>query len=163
MTTSYTRSTTSTYTQSRARYVLGKVYEDILNITLADVISKSEADSWRDSLLYLANNQAINHFEFQFYRSDGTAIGGLRYDLDSSGNIYSDEDSGELDFWGLPEGTYAKLLVDLDYSSSKIEEVNKQLEDWGWGTGESLSGDMQYLKSYSKEGYGLKQNKIGEW
>lgn len=163
MITTYTRSTTSTYTQSRANYVMGKVYEDTLNMMSAGVINKSKADSWRQSLLYLLSMQAVNYFEFQLYKSDGTVIGGLHYKLESSGGIYSDEDSGELDFWGLPSGSYATLLVDLDYGSSKIEEVNRQLKEWGWGTGTSLGGNHQYLKSYSKEGYGLEQNKIGEW
>lgn len=163
MVTTFTRSTTSTYTQSRANYVMGKVYEDTLNMMSAGIISKSTADSWRQSLLYLLSKQAVNYFEFQFYRSDRSEIGGIHYKIESNGNIYSDEDSGGLDFWGLPSGVYATLLVDLDYDSPKIEEVQRQLDEWGWGIGKSLSGSHQYLKSYSKEGYGFGQNKVGKW
>jgi hypothetical protein len=68
-----------------------------------------------------------------------------------------------LNYWSLPSDTRVNLLVDLDYSSPNIDEVNRQLEAWGWGSGNALSGTSNYLKSYSKEGYGFQQSKIGSW
>lgn len=163
MVTTYTASNTDTYTIARAKYVLGKVYEDLIGLYQANLIKKEICDKWRDDLLYIIENRALDYFQFQLIRSDNTEIGGLHYVLDATGNIYTDDRTGGIDYWGLPSNTRVKLLVSLAANSSKTSEVNAELERRGWGSGNPLSGTAQYMKSYSREGFGFKQSKIGEW
>jgi hypothetical protein len=163
MSTTYTNSITDTYTVARAKYVLGKVYEDLLGLYQANVIRKERCDSVRDDLLYLAEKKVLKYFQFQFKKPDGTEVGGLHYEVNSSGAVNTDDKTGGLDYWGLPTGTTFNLLVQLNNSADNYKEVNEELERRGWGTGSALSGSQQYLKSYSKDGYGYKQSKIGQW
>ena len=163
MALSYTRSEASSYSEARARYVMGKVYEDLLGLTHRGLITKERADQIRSDVLYLLNKQVLEYFQLQFKKPDGTEIGGLHYELKSDGQIYSDEDSGNINYWMLSSDTKVNLLVSLNRSASNIQEVDEQLEEWGWGTGKSLEGTRQALKSYSKDGYGLNQSKIGDW
>lgn len=163
MTTTITRSATDTFTEARANYVLGKVYEDTLAMYTAGILSKDRCDTWRTQLYYIINNRALKYFQFQFTKSDGTKVGGLHYELKADGNISSNDKSGGVDYWNLPSGVGVYLLVDLDNSSPKISEVNEQLAKWGWGTGPPMDGTQDFLKSYSKDGFGVKQSKIGQW
>ncbi|WP_419211630.1 hypothetical protein ACNR9Q_12895 [Maribacter sp. X9] len=163
MSTSYTRSESTTYTAARARYVMGKVHEDLLGLMNRGLVSLDRVNSIKSDVLYLLDKQALKYFQLQFKTPEGEEIGGLHYEVKSSGQIYSDEDSGRINYWMLSSDTKVNLLVNLDRSSSNIDEVDRQLDDWGWGNGASLSGTKEVLKSYSKEGYGLTQSKIGTW
>ena len=40
MSGTYTLSSTNTYTEARARYVMGKVYEDITSLMLTDLVTQ---------------------------------------------------------------------------------------------------------------------------
>lgn len=159
----YSRSQTSTYTEARARYVMGKVHEDLLGLMSRGLINLDRANSIKESVLYLLNKQALKYFQLQFKKPDGTEIGGLHYELKSDGTIHSDENSGNIDYWLLSSETKVNLLVCLNRDSPNIDEVDRQLEDWGWGDGSALEGTKEVLKSYSKDGYGLTQSKIGQW
>ena len=163
MSTTYTSSITDTYTVARAKYVLGKVYEDLLAMYQANVITKERCDKLRDDLLFLAEKRVLRYFQFQLKKTDGAEIGGLHYEVNSSGTINTDDKTGGIDYWGLPSNTKLILLVDLNNSAANYDEVNEELERRGWGTGAALSGTQQYLKTYSKDGFGFKQSKIGQW
>lgn len=162
MTQAYTRSITDTYTEARARYVMGKVYEDLMSLMLAGLITKDRADKIRTDILYLLSKKALKFFELQFKKS-GSEIGGLHYEVRNDSAISMDDDSGNIDFWGLDKTVTVGLLVQLDKSSPNIDEVNRQLAAWGWGTGNALTGIPQFSKSYSKDGFGVKQSIIGKW
>lgn len=163
MSTTYTRSETDTYTEARARYVLGKVYEDMISLFQANFLTKAKCDQWREDLLYIIDKRAMSYFQFQFKKADGSEIGGLHYEQNSTGGISSDDNTGGIDYWELPSDTKVSLLVNLNISSINYAEVNEELNNRGWGSGQSLSGTQQYLKSYSKDGFGYKQSKIGAW
>ena len=158
----FTLSVTDTYTEARANYVLGKVYEDLLAMYTTGLLTKATCDRWRSELFYIVSKKALKYFQFQFTKPDGTKVG-LHYELKADGTISTNDKSGGIDYWSLPPGTTVYLLVDLDYGSAKISEVKEQIAEWGWGTGSALEGTSDYLKSYSKEGFGFKQSKIGQW
>jgi len=141
---SFTKSGTDTYSEVRANYIVGKVYENTLNLMNTGLISKLRADGIRSDILYLLSKKALNWFELQFHKPDGTK-GGIHYQLKADGSIYTDEPSGGLDFWSLPANTVVKL-------------VDAQITAWGWGTGNALQGTMEYHRSFSKEGFGLQQS-----
>ncbi|WP_452230021.1 HORMA-1 domain-containing protein [Lacinutrix sp. MEBiC02404] len=163
MSTSYTRSESSTYTEARARYVMGKVQEDLLGLMSRGLINLDRVNSIKKDVLYLLNKEALKYFQLQFKTPEGNEVGGLHYEVQSSGQIHSDEDSGRINYWLLSSDTKVNLLVQLNRSSENIDEVDKQLEEWGWGNGSALTGTREVLKSYSKDGYGLNQSKIGTW
>jgi hypothetical protein len=78
-------------------------------------------------------------------------------------SITVDDNSGGLDFWGLPNNTSVTLLVQLNRNSSSIQEVDRQVAAWGWGTGTALQGTYTASKTFSKDGFGLKESTIGQW
>lgn len=159
----YTRSHTSTYTEARARYVMGKVKDDLYGLMNRSLITQKRVDTIYNSLLYLLNHEVLHFFELQFKKGNGHPIGGLRYEVNTSGTIYSDKESGAIDYWSLPDNTRVDLLVDLDQGAKNYQQVMDQLSQWGWGTGRSLEGKEEHLKNYSKDGYGLSQKIIGDW
>lgn len=163
MSNTYTRSVTDTYTEARARYVMGKAYDDILNLVWRGLITRDYADSIRRDILYLLSKKVLKSFELQFTTATGREIGGIHYEVKSDSTISMDNDSGGIDFWGLDDGTEVSLFIVKDNTSPHIEEVNRQLQAWGWGTGNALTGSKEYSKSYSKDGFGLKQSIIGKW
>lgn len=163
MSTSYTRSESSTYTESRARYVMGKVQEDLLGLMNRGLMRLDRVNSIKSDVLYLLNKEALKYFQLQFKTPDGKEVGGLHYEVHSNGQIYSDENSGRINYWLLSSDTRVNLLVQLDRDSKNIDEVDRQIENWGWGNGSALLGTREVLKSYSKDGYGVTQSKIGSW
>ena len=162
MTETYTRSVTDTYTEARARYVMGKVYDHLVNLYLRGIMTKTEADRMRSDILYLMDKRAITYFQLQF-KTPGYADKGLHYEVRGDSTISMDDESGGINFWSLSSNTSVNLLVRLNRSSPNIEEVDMQLEEWGWGTGSALSGTHTASKSFSKDGFGLKESTIGSW
>lgn len=163
MSLSATQTQTGTYTEARARQVIGKVYEDFLGMLSANLLEKAEVDRWRTDLLYIANQESLNYFEIQFTKPDRTKVG-LRYELDDSGNIFLDDDSGGIDYYDLPKGTTASILVQLRDTADKYREVVRELtQNRGWGNGVALEGGSTYDRAYSSSGYGLNRNRIGQW
>lgn len=160
----YTRSNTDTYSEARARYVMGKVYDHLVSLYMRGIITKDHADQMRNDILYLMDKKAITFFEIQFKTLTGREIGGLHYEVRADSTISMDEDSGGVDFWGLDKNnTVASLLVWLNRASPNITEVDRQLAEWGWGSGAALAGSSQPSKSFSKDGFGLKESIIGKW
>ncbi len=158
-----TRSVTDTYTEARARYVMGKVYDHLVSLYTRGLITKDYADSLRNDLLYLLGKRALTYFQLQFKTSSGGEFGGLHYEVRADSTLSVDDESGGLDFWGLPSNTSVSLLVNLNRSSAYITEVDRQLEAWGWGSGSSLHGTHAPSKTFSKDGFGLKESIVGTW
>jgi hypothetical protein len=158
----YTRSVTDTYTEARARYVMGKVYDHLVSLYVRGIITKAEADRMRSDILYLMDRRAITYFQLQF-KTPGNSDRGLHYEVRADSTISIDDDSGGIDFWSLTSDTSVNLVVSINRSSPHIVEVDRQLAEWGWGTASALSGTHQASKSFSKDGYGLKESIIGSW
>lgn len=160
MNSTYTKSETDTYSESRANYATGKVYEVLMNMAGANLISYDRADKWKEDLLFLQRKRAINFFEFQFKNSSGEKIGGLRYKVSADNTIITDDDSGGLNFWGAA-GAKVTFFVSIDWSTSHSEEVQEYTENWGAGT--QLDFPEVHQKSFSKKGYGFNESKLGDW
>jgi len=157
-----TNSNSSTWSEARANHVMGKVYENLMGLKSRGLITIQRANQIREQILYLLSKQVLNFFELQFINSSGVKIGGLHYKVFPTG-VISDEDSKDENYWRLSNDIRVCLLVDLDENSSNIKEVNNKLKEWGFGIGSPLEGVEEELRTYSKDGYGLKQIKIGDW
>jgi hypothetical protein len=158
----YTRSVSDTYTEARACYVMGKVYDHLVSLYLRGIMTKAEADIMRSDILYLMDRRAITYFELQF-RTPGYTDRGLHYEVRGDATISMDDESGGINFWGLGSNTTVNLVVMLNRASPHIIEVDRQLEEWGWGTASALTGTHQASKSFSKDGFGLKESIVGTW
>lgn len=157
-------SQTNTYTEARAQHIMDKIYDDTLGMWNAGLITKAQSENWRKDLLYLLNKQVLHKFEFQFRKPNGDEIGGLRQIVRDDNSILDDDDSGGNDFFNLPMNTNASLVVMLDSNSKNYNEANEELKKRGWGNnGKGLTGNAQAHGNYSKDGYGVNINKIGEW
>ena len=158
-----TRSRTSTYTETRVRHVMEKVYEDMLNLAHRGFLSYDRASEWHDDLSYLLNAQAICCFEVQLHRPNKTKAG-WRYDLKDDGSILSDLDSGGLNLYGLPDDTEASLLVRYRDNHPNKEQVRAEMRKRGWTTGGSfIKGSSTRDRDYSKDGYGVYRSRVGTW
>lgn len=162
MSDTYVNSATNTYTEARARYVMGKVYEDLMGLMMAGVITKEYADKTRGELLYLLGKRVLKSFQLQFKDGYGREKGGLHYEVRADSTIAVDDQTGGIDFWGLEDIT-VNLFIKKDPASPNLIEVNNQLRAWGWGSGSPLAGSATYAKSYSNGGYGVQQSIIGKW
>lgn len=163
MSDTYVNSATNTYTEARARYVMGKVYEDLIGLMTADLITKDYADKTRKELLYLLDKKVLKSFQLQFKDVYGGEKGGIHYEVRADSTIAVDDQTGGIDFWGLDSGITVSLFIKKDPNSPNLAEVNRQLTAWGWGSGSALTGSATYAKSYSSGGFGVQQSIIGKW
>jgi|APLak6261682215_1056145.scaffolds.fasta_scaffold03632_2 hypothetical protein len=155
-----TNTITNAYTEARARYVKGKIFDDFNSMIYRGFTSISSKDlkDWRDDIQYIIERDALNFFEIQFRSSDKKWA--VRYEVDKLGNISRDDDSGGVDFYNIPEASIVSIVVKRDKTNN---DVSDYLEKRGWGTGgefiaESASSD----KSYSKDGFGVNRKILGD-
>lgn len=152
-TTTITKSQTDTFTEARARYVLGKIFDDFNAIIYRKFnhITTDDLKEWRGVIQYIMERNALYKFELQFTK--GNQEWAVGYEVDKQGNIARDDDSGGIDFYSIPADASLSILVRRDRSN---EEITKYLEKLGWGTGGTfLTEESDTHKSFSKDGFGV--------
>lgn len=161
-TQSYSR--TSTYIYSRARVVMNKALDDIIGLCAIGFITKDTALKWYEDILYVLSKEAADFFEIQLISSSLKQCG-IRYEVSDNGYIYEDSESGGIDYYGLHNDTQVSLFLKLRTNSPNYYEVLQELENnRGWGTnGKALENSIVGDRAYSKDGYGLVRNKVGQW
>jgi hypothetical protein len=155
----YSLSQSSTYTEGRARYVMGKLFDDFNNILFRGFENNSteQIKGWRNDVQYVMENDALCHFELQFASANRTWT--VRYDVDKSGGISRDDDSGSIDFYSIPSSAKANIVLDYD---RKNKDVTAYLESRGWKDGGAFNGENGNLdRAYSKEGFGVNRKLTG--
>ena len=154
---------TTTYTEARARYVIDKVFEDFTALIIRGFATQDEIRKWKDDLLYIMNEEALTFFEVQLKKPDGQKVA-LKYYVKSDNSLSQDSSSGNLGLYGLPMGTTANLCAELNKESKNYNKVHNELHtNRGWGYGNNVEGIIEKQHAYSKEGYGVERNKIGNW
>lgn len=155
----FTRSSTDAYTEAKARYVKGKIFDDFNSMMYRGFTSVSANDlkEWRDDIQYIIERNALYHFEVQFRTSDKKWA--VRYEVDKAGGISRDDDSGGLDFYNIPETASISMVVKRDHTN---KDVSDYLVKRGWGTGgEFIAEGASNDKSYSKDGFGVNRKILG--
>ena len=161
MSGTYTASYTSTYTEARAREVMKKVTTDLTVICARGLLTDERKDNWERAILHCMDKEALESFELQF-QPPGSLKKGLRFVLSDDGSLKEDSKAGGIDYWSLPDGTTVSIVINL--RDGKRDRVIDQLHSWGWGdNGEFLKATGSRDQAYSKEGYGLERQKVGEW
>jgi hypothetical protein len=135
-----------------------KVRVTFAGLVVAGLITEERATKWATVLTYLQLERAIEYFEVQL----GGRQYGLRFTIFDDGSIHQDAKAGSIDFHGLPKGTAVGLYTHTRPNTPKY--VYEELEKWGWGfNGRRLEVSAAESRGFSKDGYGIVREKLGEW
>lgn len=160
-TSTYTKSQSDTFTEARARYVLGKIFDDFNGIIFRGftTISSERIKGWRDDVAFVMENNALYHFEIQF--KYGYEEWALRYEVDKYGGVSRDDKSGGSDFYNIPDRANLSIVVQRDSSN---ETVSQYLKRTGWDSGGTfIAADGTGDRVYSKDGFGVNRKKKGDF
>lgn len=146
------KSISDSFTEARARYVLGKIFDEFNSIIFRGftTISTDNLRQWRDDVQFVMERNALIHFEIQFRLGEQTWA--VRYEV--SGRLVSrDDESGGLDFYNIPANASLSMVVKRDPDN---EEVNDYVKRRGWGTnGVCIAESSSSDRSFSKDGFGV--------
>ena len=159
-TSTFTASSTDAYTEARAKYVMGKAYDDFLALMSRgfDGITKQVLDNWRDDILYFMDKRALEWFQVQLVLPDGTKKA-LMYEVKHNGMFLSDNASGGINFWQFPKESKVSLLFHRNQNNS--EDIDAYVLRRGFGIGSVITGTSSGQVTYSKDNYGLTRKMIG--
>lgn len=158
----YTTSTTVTWTEARIRYVMDKVFEDLLSQVTAGLLRHESAVKWRDDFSYLLRNQAVERFQVQFERPSGSKAG-VEYRVIEGGHVVIDEPSGGNDYFGFPSGTKATAVVRYRSDCPNLDAVRAEMARRGWGGRGEIMSAGPVDSTYSRDGCGLERSRLGDW
>lgn len=164
MTQSYTQSATNTYSAARVAYVMDKVHDDLFVVSMRGFLSSEKANEWREDVAAVLNLQAVDFFELQFTKPSGARCA-LRYTVRSDGLVVEDRPSGGLDLYFLPEGTKVGITIRIVKQPERRRRAGLDyLKSRGWSfNGSMVDGETSDERAYSKDGYGVRRQKVGNW
>ena len=111
----------------------------------------------------MLEQETLEYFEIQLIKPNGE-MPALRYYVKADNSLNTDSASGNLGLYALPAETKARLFAHMNETSPNYRKVHDELHtNRGWGTGKHAEGDTEKHHSYSKEGYGVERNKIGNF
>lgn len=155
MTGTATRSYTNTYSEARARIVMLEVGADFYALASANLISFDVAQKWTEELSFVLLQQTVRGFQIQLRRPGSSTIA-LDYRVSSDGSVLESSMAGGINYYALPAGTTAGLVVDLNYEARNIAVVKRYIGERGWGTnGQAVEGPVVRDRVYSKDGFGV--------
>ena len=157
----FTASATDTFTESRARYVLGKIFDDFNGIIFRGftTVKPASLKEWRDDIQYIMEQNALYHFEIQFQY--GLHSWAVRSEVNKYGGITRDDSSGGLDFYNIPAGASLNIVVNRDTAD---EAVSNYLARRGWTSGGAFIAEGGNSdRAYSKDGFGVNRKKLGDF
>jgi hypothetical protein len=159
MNVSLTQSESNTFTTARAKYVFGKIKEDIYAIAYRGFTKVTEEKilGWWEDIFFAAQHQALVACQIQFGWQGGTAA--IKYAIESSGQINLDTESAQQDFYKIPADADIRIVVTPDFGNRTVMDY---FDKRGWGSnGSFLPGQESAAGGYSKDGYGAHISTIG--
>jgi hypothetical protein len=157
------RSASTTMTAARVRNVMLEVAADFTTVAVAGLADYDRCVGWRTDLTFLLEKEAVKSFQIQF-KCAGCLSLALEYTVRSDGTLQSNDKAGGIDYFALPQGTKASLLVTLSDQAGRSEAVLGYLRQRNWGFGgQAVTGSDTQDRIYSVDGYGVVRNKIGAW
>lgn len=158
-----TRSRTDTFTEARLAAVMPEVGADFYAMASAGLLSLVTAQRWTEELTFVLRHKAVHSFQIQLCCPGRDKIA-LDYRVSSDGTVHESGTAGGIDYFSLPAGTQAGLVVTLDHQAPQIATVQAYTAQRGWGTnGQAVPGEPVRDRAYSKEGYGVVRGKVGVW
>lgn len=163
MSTTYTASRSSTFSEARAREVMRDVLGDFMNVASRGLRPRDTLQTWHEEVQHAVLQEVVELFELQFTMPDGTRAA-LRYTVRDDGTIAGGARAGGVDFFALPEGTRVGLFMVYRAGAKNLESVQAYLRARGWGSGGVLvTGETVRDRSFSKDGFGVARDKVGDW
>lgn len=164
MSGSHTYSNSNTYTESRARYVMGKIFDDFSAIGLRGFSFLNNQPDWlqrmKEDIFFLMTKKALKSFQIQFYSSSGEEWA-VEFIIKADGTIHQDSPSGRIDYWDIPQDVTMDLPVAWKDGNTDVDE---EMIRRGWtGKGKYIEGDSIDDGTYSKDGYGATKTRKGSW
>lgn len=164
MSSSYTNSSSNTYSESRARYVMGKIFDDFHNIAYREFVQfekdPKELQGWKEDIYYLMTNEVLNSFQIQFI-GNGTKEWAVEFEIKADGSIQTDNESGGINYREIPDDVNVKIIANWKRDKSYVEDEMKK-RGWG-GSGSYIGGDLKEDGAYSKGGFGATKGRRGSW
>jgi len=158
-----TATKTDTFTDARLRAVMPEISTDFWAMAGAGLITYENAAKWTADLTFILTKRGAKGFQVQI-RSPGKNPIALEYIVSSDGTIRESSMGGGIDYAGLPAGTTANLVVDLDSASPNSAAIQQYIREHSWGTnGQNLEGTSERDRAFSKDGFGIARNRIGTW
>lgn len=160
---SRTQSRTATFTAARVRQVMNSVYDDLLALVSARLLSREDGARWYEDLLYLLLEAVVETFEVQI-EPPGASPRALRYVVRDDGRIQGSMPSGGLDLYFLPIGTSVTLYVTYRADAGDLTRIHEELARRGWTAGGApVGGRTVHDRSYGAGGWGVERSRVGEW
>lgn len=159
MSGTYTNSQTNTYTEARARYVLGKMKDDFYNVAYRGftTITGEKILDWWEDVSFVVYEKALIKCELQFKWTGGEAA--IVYEVVADGSIHVDADSASHNFHQIPADADVGILIKRDRNN---ETVSAYLQRRGWVSGGNfIVSDGGTTSGYSKDGYGFNTKSVG--
>lgn len=160
MSNSTTNSATNSFTEAKARDIMGKINDDLTTIALRGFINLDK-DFWnkvREDLWYILKNQDLHKLEVQFRHSEGEHA--LEYVIKSDYTIYKNRESGSVNYHKIPKDAQITIAV----WRNDNPEVWKELQRRNWTSGATeVKGTITNKGAYSKDGFGAEIKLIGSW
>jgi hypothetical protein len=157
------RSGTDTFTEARLAAVIPEVGADFYAMASAGLITLASAQGWTEELTFILKHRGAKRFQVQLH-CPGRATIALDYQVRSDGTVHESGTGGGIDYFALPAGTHAGLVVILDDAAPHAAIVRAYTVQRGWGTGgQTVPGEPVRDRAYSKDGYGVVRGKVGDW
>lgn len=163
MSATYTVSQSSTFSEARAREVMRHVLGDFMSTASTGLIARETIQSWHEDVEYAVLHEVVELFELQFTMPDGRRRA-LRYTVRDDGTVLESAKAGGVDFFALPRDSRVGLCLTYRAGARNIDKVQAYLRGRGWGSSGSLVGGAAVRdRGYSKDGFGMAREKLGDW
>jgi hypothetical protein len=157
-----TASRTNTFTQARVRHVMASVFEDFIAMTFSTVLELERVQGWEADLTHVMILEALESFQIQFTKPDGTKVG-VGYRVSDDGSVSENAPAGGINYYLLPKGTHVALVLHLRGHAPKRKEALAYLRRRDWAFNGRLMEAGRHDRAYSSEGYGLVRERLGTW
>lgn len=162
MSNSTTNSGTNTFSEAKARDIMGKINDDFNTIASRGFEYLQQHPGWldkhREDILYILLHQDLNTFQIQFKYNGGEKA--VEYTVKNDYTIHSNRESGGINYFQIPRD--AEVIIVIRRHNNP--EVWKELQRRGWVTGaRMIEGTETNKGAYSKDGFGAEIKLIGSW
>lgn len=154
MSSTYTRSETSTYSEARAKYVLQKAWDDFVALMSLNIISKDFASNTYFEFKYLLDIQALKRYQIKII-NNGVALKAWQYEVFDNGSVHEDSESGGVELYNIPSTAKASIVVEWVSDPARREKAQEYVKSRGWGNDGSFLNVQSTDRAFSKDGYGL--------
>lgn len=162
MSNSSTNSATNSFTEAKARDIMGKINDDLNTIALRGFIYLENNRTWWDStrkdLWFIIQNNDLDLLQVQFkYSGEEKAI---QYTVKDDYTIFSNRESGGINYFQIPKDAEIKIVIRRKGNDIVWAELQKR----GWVSGANMiEGTITNKGAYSKDGFGAEIKLIGSW